>query len=86
MALRIAIACPAAAASNNGNWRTARRWQRLLQGLTNAIPLKRLGQPEDLAGMVAFLASDDARWVTGVTLPANGGLITTAANILARAR
>ena len=35
MALRIAIACPAAAASNNGNWRTARRWQRLLQGLAS---------------------------------------------------
>ncbi len=32
---RIAIACPAAPASNNGNWRTARRWQRLLQGLAS---------------------------------------------------
>lgn len=45
--------------------------------------LKRLGEPEDIADIVAFLASDDARWVTGVTLPANGGLVTTAANILA---
>jgi putative glycosyltransferase (TIGR04348 family) len=35
MAPRIAIVCPAAAASNNGNWRTARRWQRLLQGLAS---------------------------------------------------
>lgn len=47
--------------------------------------LRRLGEPEDIADIVAFLASDDARWVTGVTLPANGGLVTTAANILARA-
>lgn len=48
--------------------------------------LRRLGEPEDIADIVAFLASDDARWVTGVTLPANGGLVTTAANILARAK
>ncbi len=47
--------------------------------------LRRLGEPEDIADVVAFLASDDARWVTGLTVPANGGLITTAANILARA-
>ena len=33
--MRIAIACPATPASNNGNWRTARRWQRLLQGLAS---------------------------------------------------
>lgn len=48
--------------------------------------LRRLGEPEDIADIVAFLASDEARWVTGVTLPANGGLVTTAANILARAK
>ena len=47
--------------------------------------LGRLGEPADIADIVAFLASDEARWLTGVTLPANGGLITTAANILARA-
>lgn len=46
--------------------------------------LGRLGEPEDIADIVGFLASDEARWVTGVTLPANGGLVTTAANILAR--
>ncbi len=55
----------------------------------DAVPpwtaLRRLGEPSDIADIVAFLASDDARWVTGVTIPANGGLITTAANILARA-
>jgi 3-oxoacyl-[acyl-carrier protein] reductase len=48
--------------------------------------LRRLGEPEDIADVVAFLASDEARWLTGVTLPANGGLVTTAANILARAK
>ena len=48
--------------------------------------LGRLGEPEDIADIVAFLASDEARWLTGVTLAANGGLVTTAANILARAK
>jgi 3-oxoacyl-[acyl-carrier protein] reductase len=46
--------------------------------------LQRIGQPEDIADIVLFLASDEARWLTGVTLPANGGLITTSANIIAR--
>jgi len=46
--------------------------------------LRRLGEPEDIADVVAFLASAEARWLTGLTIAANGGLITTAANILAR--
>ena len=60
------------------------------QSWPNQVPpwtaLGRLGEPQDIADIVAFLASDEARWITGVTLPANGGLVTTAANILARAR
>ncbi len=35
--------------------------------------LKRLATPEDIAGSVAFLASDDARWITGDTLRVDGG-------------
>jgi 3-oxoacyl-[acyl-carrier protein] reductase len=48
--------------------------------------LRRLGEPRDIADVVGFLASDDARWLTGLTIAANGGLVTTAANILARAK
>jgi 3-oxoacyl-[acyl-carrier protein] reductase len=47
--------------------------------------LRRIGRPDDIADIVAFLASDDARWLTGATLPANGGLVTTAANVIAYA-
>lgn len=39
------------------------------------IPLKRAGQPEDVAGLVAFLASDDADYITGQTINVDGGLI-----------
>jgi 3-oxoacyl-[acyl-carrier protein] reductase len=37
-------------------------------------PLGRVGQPEDIAGVVTFLASDDARWLTGEQLLTGGGL------------
>ena len=36
--------------------------------------LKRLAQPDDISGVVAFLASDDARWITGSLLQAAGGM------------
>jgi 3-oxoacyl-[acyl-carrier protein] reductase len=35
--------------------------------------LKRIGQPEDVADVVAFLASDKARWITGASIPVDGG-------------
>lgn len=38
------------------------------------IPMGRVGQPADVAGVVAFLASDDARYVTGAVIAADGGL------------
>lgn len=37
-------------------------------------PLNRVGQPEDIADVVAFLASNDARWITGQTIYTNGGM------------
>ncbi len=39
------------------------------------IPLGRLGQPDDLVGAVLFLASDEARWVTGSTVTVDGGYL-----------
>jgi 2-hydroxycyclohexanecarboxyl-CoA dehydrogenase len=48
--------------------------ERAYEGLKRSIPLKRLGQPEDLAGMVAFLASDDAAYMTGQVMSVSGGL------------
>ena len=42
--------------------------------LLDAIPLGRMGRPEDVAAAVAYLASDEAAWVTGATLHVNGGM------------
>lgn len=46
-----------------------------LEPLLKNIPLGYLGQPEDVASVVAFLASDDARYITGSTLVVDGGLM-----------
>ncbi|MCL2899409.1 glucose 1-dehydrogenase [Brenneria tiliae] len=47
----------------------------LMAEWVQGIPLKRAGQPRDVAGLVAFLASDDARYITGQTINVDGGLI-----------
>lgn len=44
------------------------------QEVADAYPLKRLGVPEDVAGAVAYLCSQDAAWVTGQTLALDGGI------------
>ncbi len=43
-------------------------------GLVAQTPLGRAGQPDDIAGLVTFLASDDARWLTGENITASGGI------------
>jgi 2-hydroxycyclohexanecarboxyl-CoA dehydrogenase len=47
---------------------------RLVEALTRAVPMRRLGEPEDVAAAVAFLASDAAGYITGQTLSVSGGL------------
>ena len=44
-------------------------------GLTGQIPLERLGTPQDIAGVVTFLASDQAGYITGQTLVVDGGMV-----------
>lgn len=48
--------------------------ERFMQALVRAIPMRRLGQPEDIAAAVAYLVSEDAGFVTGQTLSVSGGM------------
>jgi 3-oxoacyl-[acyl-carrier protein] reductase len=47
----------------------------LKQDALKMIPLGRIGTPEDVAGAVAFLASDEASYITGHVLSINGGML-----------
>jgi 3-oxoacyl-[acyl-carrier protein] reductase len=44
-------------------------------GLAGQIPLERLGTPQDIAGVVTFLASDQAAYITGQTIVVDGGMV-----------
>ena len=46
-----------------------------MKGILESIPLNRIGEPNDVAGCVVFLASDLAKYLTGVTLDVNGGML-----------
>ena len=48
--------------------------RKLVAALERAIPLRRLGRPDDYPGLVAFLASDDADFIIGQTISVSGGL------------
>jgi 2-hydroxycyclohexanecarboxyl-CoA dehydrogenase len=48
--------------------------EKVIESLKRAIPMRRLGLPEDIAGAVVFMVSDDAGFITGQTLSVSGGL------------
>jgi len=58
-------------ASVLGEGEQAVKWK---DAMVRGIPLKRMGEPEDYAGIVAFLASDDASFITGQTFSVAGGM------------
>jgi len=49
--------------------------QELLDRLANAVPLERLGTPDDIASVVSFLASPGGHWINGQTIHANAGIV-----------
>jgi 2-hydroxycyclohexanecarboxyl-CoA dehydrogenase len=48
--------------------------ERVIRSMERSIPMRRLGQPQDVAAAVAFLASEQAGFITGQTLSVSGGL------------
>lgn len=48
--------------------------QAVMNAFRDRLPIGRAATPEDIAGVIAFLASDDAVFVNGVILPVDGGL------------
>ena len=48
--------------------------EKLREAYRRAIPIGRLGQPEDLPGAILFFASDDAAFITGQVISVSGGL------------
>ena len=50
-------------------------WENYEEQLAKALPLGRIGEPDDIAKAVVFLAGDDASWITGHTLVVDGGAL-----------
>jgi 3-oxoacyl-[acyl-carrier protein] reductase len=70
----IRVNCLAPSAIENERIRTWKTPEQRGQ-LANSFPLRRIGQPEDVAAATLFLASDASSWITGVTLDVAGGKI-----------
>ena len=49
--------------------------EKIKEGIAATVPLDRMGQPEEIAGVVTFLASDFARYITGQVLNVDGGMV-----------
>ncbi|MDG6077582.1 SDR family oxidoreductase [Erythrobacter litoralis] len=70
--VRVNAVCPSL--TKTGMSEGIRDDERLMDAFLQRIPLGRVGEPEDVADVIAFLASEDARFVTGANLPVDGGV------------
>ncbi len=49
--------------------------EKVLPMMTEKVPMQRLGEPEEIAAAFAFLASDDAKYITGACINVDGGIV-----------
>lgn len=75
--------CPGVVATDSATVYAGGAWDRTFAPVVAATPQKRLGTPEDIAPVVAFLCSRHAEWITGQTLVVDGGLSLTSPFFLA---
>ncbi|MFJ4452755.1 glucose 1-dehydrogenase [Pseudomonas sp. NPDC089392] len=69
------VVCPGPTATALlDNLAQGEKGERIKAGLVKAVPFGRMGQPDDIAGTVLFLASDDAAFITGQVISVSGGL------------
>jgi 3-oxoacyl-[acyl-carrier protein] reductase len=68
--MRVNAVAPGVIATDMSNFTKTEAGREVALGMQ---ALKRIGQPEDVADVVAFLASDAARWITGASIPVDGG-------------
>ncbi|HOO40930.1 MAG TPA: SDR family oxidoreductase, partial [Syntrophales bacterium] len=74
---QITVNCISPGPVDTDIWRSLaadEKGKKIAEGVVRAIPLRRIGSPEDVAGAVAFFAGDDARYITGQVLSVDGGL------------
>ncbi|PWI42528.1 SDR family oxidoreductase [Streptomyces sp. ICBB 8177] len=73
--IRINTVIPGPTRSENlmKKWHAKDEWGRTLASVVDEIPLRRVGEPEDVARAVALLAGDELSYVTGAFLPVSGG-------------
>jgi 3-oxoacyl-[acyl-carrier protein] reductase len=68
--IRVNAVAPGVIDTDISNFTTTAAGREIALGMQ---ALKRLGKPEDVADVVAFVASDAARWITGASIPVDGG-------------
>ena len=74
--IRVNCICPSVVETDllKGVFNETERGQEMLKARLLTIPLGRLGRPEDVAEMAVFLASEESSWLTGATIPLDGGV------------
>ena len=81
--IRLNVVCPGATVGSPDDYGESSMWRpddmakflapEVLEKMAKAYPLRRIGNPQDIANSVLFLASDAASWITGQTLSVSGG-------------
>jgi NAD(P)-dependent dehydrogenase (short-subunit alcohol dehydrogenase family) len=73
--IRVNALCPGAIETGFPRWAGLddEQYRLMIERIGHNTPLGRIGQPDDVAGVVAFLASDQSMYVTGLALPIDGG-------------